>query len=546
MLYRAACILVPFQPIAPPVPTESHPMQTQGYITDVAYTDHYYAQLAPVLLAYVAALNGFVPPPIRDFDYCEIGCGNGLSLNLHAAANPQARFVGIDLNPEHIANARAVAEDGGLRNLRYFALDVATAEHQSLPAFDYITLHGVYSWVSEAVRAQIVQFLRNRLKPGGAVMVSYNVLPGWAGLAPLREMLLSYTAGMPGMNSVERARHGLGYLQFMAEKGAAYFVQNPSAGEQLKDLQKQDLRYVAHEFFNYHWNPLYFSQVAREMMAAELMFCGSIPIEQNYAELTVPQPLHEMLKTAPSRNAVESNKDFACNTRFRNDVYVRGAPSAAPQAPDPALFRDFAFGLATPVEALKLLQVSVGLVTMDLSGAIFPVIAQVLGDRAQTVAQLQSLPELAGATAEQILGALQKLVVAQQATPFVCGADPYPGAAARLGFSRYNEAALGRLMTVDAAPQAHLASRYAGTAVRMGKHEALACLALSHSGSAGPVAWAQQWLRARNMILLPTEAQAGAPETALIQQAIDAIGERERRLFFTMGVLEPAGDAASG
>ncbi len=40
-------------------------MQGQGYITDVAYTDYYYAQLAPVLLAYVAALNGFVPPSIR-------------------------------------------------------------------------------------------------------------------------------------------------------------------------------------------------------------------------------------------------------------------------------------------------------------------------------------------------------------------------------------------------------------------------------------------------------------------------------------------------
>jgi SAM-dependent methyltransferase len=295
-------------------------METQGYITDVAYTDHYYSQLAPVLLAYAAALNGFVPPPIRNFDYCEIGCGNGLSLNLHAAANADGRFVGIDLNPEHIVNARAFADDGGLTNVRYLALGVAEAQAENLPQFDYITLHGVYAWVSEGVRAQIVEFIRKQLKPGGLVMVSYNALPGWASLGPLREMMLNYTAGMPGMNSIERARHGLNYAKFMADKNGAYFAQNPDAVKQLDELFKQDLRYVAHEFFNDFWNPMYFSQVAREMMGAELMFCGNVPVEQNYVELTVPAEFHEMFKTAPSRNAVELNKDFARNTRFRNDV----------------------------------------------------------------------------------------------------------------------------------------------------------------------------------------------------------------------------------
>ena len=516
-------------------------MQGQGYITDVAYTDYYYAQLAPVLLAYVAALNGFVPPSIRDFDYCELGCGNGLSLNLHAAANPGGRFIGIDLNPEHIAHARAFAEAGGLQNLRYLALGVAEAQGENLPQFDYIALHGVYAWVSDAVRAQIVRFIREKLKPGGVVMVSYNALPGWAGLAPLREMMLTYTAGMPGMHSLERARHGLAYLKFMADKNAAYFAQNPGAGRQLEDLLKQDLRYVAHEYCNEFWNPLYFSQVAREMMAAELMFCGSMPLEQNYVELCVPQELHELLKTALSRNTIESNKDFARNTRFRNDIYVRGAPVAAPQTLDPSRFAEFAFGLTLPGEAIKL-QVSIGLVTVDLAGTVFPLIVQALAERARSVAELHALPELSGVSADQILGALQKLVVAQQALPFVRSSDPYPGPEARLGFSRYNEAALGRLMAVDTAPQAHLASRYSGTSVRMGKHEALACLALSHAGSEGPVAWAQQWLRQRNMSLRPTDAQSTETEAALIQTAIDAIGERERRLFFTMGMLEAAAD----
>ena len=51
---------------------------------------------------------------------------------------------------------------------------------QDLPDFDFIGLHGIWSWVSDKNRQVIVDFIRRKLKVGGVVYVSYNTQPGWA------------------------------------------------------------------------------------------------------------------------------------------------------------------------------------------------------------------------------------------------------------------------------------------------------------------------------------------------------------------------------
>ena len=79
-----------------------------------------------------------------------------------------------------------------------------------MPASDFITLHGVYSWVPAEVREQIIEIVRRKLKPGGLVMVSYNTMPGWASHLPMREIMRVYTANLEG-DSLAKARHGLNY-----------------------------------------------------------------------------------------------------------------------------------------------------------------------------------------------------------------------------------------------------------------------------------------------------------------------------------------------
>src|SRR3712207_297474 len=94
---------------------------TGGYVSDIEYTAGFYGDQAPGLLDATCIVNGYAPPRAAPgpFRYCELGCGQGLTANLLAAANPLGEFVAVDFNPAHIARARASAEEAGLTNIRF-------------------------------------------------------------------------------------------------------------------------------------------------------------------------------------------------------------------------------------------------------------------------------------------------------------------------------------------------------------------------------------------------------------------------------------------
>ena len=56
---------------------------TSGYVADIGYTYGYYLELNP-LRARLAFLNAGVAPPALGV-HCELGYGQGLSANIHAA-----------------------------------------------------------------------------------------------------------------------------------------------------------------------------------------------------------------------------------------------------------------------------------------------------------------------------------------------------------------------------------------------------------------------------------------------------------------------------
>ena len=60
-----------------------------------------------------------------------------------------------------------------------------------LPEFDYIGLHGIWSWISDGNRAVIVDFIRRKLKVGGVLYISYNTQPGWAAMTPMASPMLT-------------------------------------------------------------------------------------------------------------------------------------------------------------------------------------------------------------------------------------------------------------------------------------------------------------------------------------------------------------------
>ena len=82
-----------------------------GYVTEVGYTFGYYRDLSPGILRLASLVAGIAPPAGQPLRYLELGFGQGLSINVHAAAIP-GTFWGTDFNPGQVAHARALAANG--------------------------------------------------------------------------------------------------------------------------------------------------------------------------------------------------------------------------------------------------------------------------------------------------------------------------------------------------------------------------------------------------------------------------------------------------
>ncbi|MFM8893089.1 MAG: methyltransferase regulatory domain-containing protein, partial [Planctomycetia bacterium] len=344
-------------------------MTASGYVTDVAYIPGFYPQMAPAALRYVAALNGVSPPRTTDrFRYLELGCGLGRCVTTLAAAYPQGEFVGVDVNPAHTAAAEREVAAGRLGNAR-----IVTSDFGHLPAdigtFDFIALHGVYSWVAPAVREEIHAVVRKHLADGGLLVVSYNAMPGWAHLQPIRGILRQYAALRQG-DSVQRIREALAYLLFMRDKHAKYFEDNPRAAAYVDALVQQDPRYLAHEYLNEHWTSFYFAEVAAAFEQAGLGFVGSLPVFTNFCDLCVRREFLALFGSTNNRLVTEAHKDFCANTAFRWDIYVKSPrvmtdPSDRVREADDLHYRIARNDITLPFQA------NLGVVTSTVQGPLY-------------------------------------------------------------------------------------------------------------------------------------------------------------------------------
>ena len=301
---------------------------TNGYVADITYSHGYYHELAPSFLRFALLMNGLANGRGSDSDYtyCELGYGQGVSANVHAAANPRGRFWGTDFNPDHALFAQGSAQQAGVPS-HWLAASFEALLDEDLPQFDFITLHGVWSWVDAATHHAIVEFIRRRLKVGGVVYISYNVMPGWAAEKPVRDLLWMHTelAGARGDATASRIAGAIDFAQRLRQGGATYFAQDARACDMLDDIRRDDVHVVAHEYFNQSWHLTYFADLARSLEAATLSFACSVH-KSDLAGLVAQRRGAFDLDDLGLNSALrQTTDDFILNRRFRRDIFVRGA-----------------------------------------------------------------------------------------------------------------------------------------------------------------------------------------------------------------------------
>ena len=371
-----------------------------GYVTDIPYSIGYYRNQSPVRMAVAATIGGTRTPIPRSDDpvtMLELGCGYGYTSLVLAASNPNWRIFAVDFNPTHIAAAREWAAEIGLTNVTFVEGDFSRWEEEptlrDLPQMDFVTMHGIWSWIPPAAKAGIVRLLGKKVAPGGLVHVSYNTVEGWLDMLPAARIIREVGHRTIGRSDT-KALAGIKLVQDLLKAEAHTIHNRPAVTSRLPMLERASNNYLAHEFMNEQWQPCYFADVAETMSEAKLEWIASSELTQNFPELVMTDAQREIFNRYDDPIMKEIIKDACTPHGLRHDIFVRGARRISVAERNQALM-DISIALTKPAADLPgSFAVAAG--KAELNAAFYGPIVRGLQAGPRRVRDLLELPEVEG------------------------------------------------------------------------------------------------------------------------------------------------------
>jgi hypothetical protein len=225
-------------------------------------------------------------------------------------------------------------------------------------------------------------------------------------------------AGTHAEGMVSRIDAAIGFGNRLAEVGARYFTANPTAKERLGGMASQNRQYLAHEYFNRDWAPMYFAEAHEWLSDAKLKFAAPAAALDQLLAYNLTAAQREVLGGISYDVLRETVRDYLLNQQFRRDLYSRGARLLTPLE---RLDRLNDLSVTLTVDAADIpFEVDAGLGKVGLREDIFgPVIeALAAGDGApKRIGELAEKPELAALPPGALVEAITVLTGAGRAQP---------------------------------------------------------------------------------------------------------------------------------
>lgn len=288
---------------------------------EVPYPSSSFPQSHPLKVSTIARLFGMKPTPPDRAHVLELGAADGANLIPLAEMYPDARFTGIDLS--------AVQVEHGQKTIRELKLTNITLEQQDILDFDpkgakydYIIVHGIYSWVPQPVRDRILKICEDCLADQGVAYVSYNVLPGWHMRGMIRDMMLYHTDQFTDVR--QQIGQSRALVKFLSDSVPT--EQNPY-GQFLRDelgaMQNFQDGYLRHDFLEEENRAFYFHEFMAEAGRHNLQYLGETELSAMLATNFPPQIQQTLAKVARNIVAMEQYMDFLRNRMFRMTLLVK-------------------------------------------------------------------------------------------------------------------------------------------------------------------------------------------------------------------------------
>lgn len=301
-------------------------LPVENIYDQLPYPNLSHSQTHPDNLAMLATLLGLQPAPVTACRVLELGCAAGANLLPMAYALRESEFVGVDYSGHQIEAGRRYAAELGLANLRLIHADVMDFP-ADLGHFDYIIAHGLYSWVPDPVRDQILQICRQVLAPQGVAYISYNAYPGWHMMNMVREMMLYHIRQTEDLgDKPSRARELITFLaQAIPEQFAAYRSFVNTYAEMIMDTMNKGPgvsgdSVLLHDELSEVNEPFYFHQFMERAAGHGLQYLCEADFTKVMASQFPAEILEQLRHMARDTVDLEQYLDFLSWRTFRQTL----------------------------------------------------------------------------------------------------------------------------------------------------------------------------------------------------------------------------------
>jgi methyltransferase-like protein/SAM-dependent methyltransferase len=289
----------------------------------VPYFSKPYVQSHPDRLATIATLAGLRPVPVVSCRVLELGCAAGGNLIPLAVALPGSTFLGVDLSAKQIEAGQKTVADLGLKNVELVKKDIKEIGPET-GTFDYIIVHGVFSWVPADVQNKILEVCGTRLAPDGVVYLSYNTLPGWRTRGIVRDLMTYHSRQFHDPR--DKVSQAKALLEFVVR--ALEGQQTPYANllrEELKLVQSVSDWYLYHDHLEDQNLPMYFHEFVTRASAYGLRYLGEAEVHTMAPRSFSPAVQEILQRISPDILRLEQYMDFLRNRMFRQTLLCHGA-----------------------------------------------------------------------------------------------------------------------------------------------------------------------------------------------------------------------------
>ena len=303
-------------------------MENKNTYNEVLYKSNPFNYTIPALLEAQGKLFGLTPKDSRKARVLELGSSFGGNIITQALYNPEAEFIGVDLTAEQVKKGNEVIEKIGLQNIKLIEKNILDI-NEDFGKFDYIIVHGVFSWVPEIVKEKIVKICNENLAEEGIAYISYNTYPGWKEPDKIREMMIYANKYFPEISLGDKTQRGKTFISIVAEQMKSYIDIIEKKGDfvhQIEEILGMQDYYVGHEYLENFNKPIYLHEFVDLLKKENLEYISDISLRLSIISVYNESTKEKLYQLSQGNNVIkEQCLDYILDTKFRRSLICKNS-----------------------------------------------------------------------------------------------------------------------------------------------------------------------------------------------------------------------------